>query len=378
MTIIKVGDKMTDIMNNIINPVINHVNKYTDELVVPGQRYVVDSRKVSFSSSSGSYVGFHVEGMDPDEKIVRAVVKYHDTGVDIYRPCTMVEYDPTTETMTAVFDTPITSGDLFIEFWKKSNKETPAIELIEGKTEMRKVRSDILNPAMARIKELTQDVVHSGDKYLVDHRAWNNVFLTSISCVGTILLEEDEHMVRVMARSFDSTLNKAVYVPADHVQYNRETQRFSAVFKEVIGGRGNLYVEFWKKNNVVPAHGIPEISTGERLSNIRQLSVNQSITQMNAHTQQVIDMTGLKRNTIDYRSYDFDKSTGTEEGFYVHLDDNVYPVRSAAMVNGSNSPNDEECHACKTMFYDRTSHMLLADVGTHEKGRLFVEFWREL
>ncbi|MGL5963733.1 MAG: hypothetical protein ACRCZ2_04990, partial [Fusobacteriaceae bacterium] len=304
MTLINPGDSMTHVMNNVLNPIITKANKYTEDLVGFGRKYMVDSRKVAFTGNVGDSISMSINGMDPDEKIVRAVVRYYNAtdAYDYYYPCTEVSYDPATKIMTANFHAEITDGDLFIEFWKRYDKETPTIELIAGSTEMRKVREDILNPALSRIKDLTQDIVHTGDKCVCDHRVWKTINLGSNSINSTLFsVDEDEHPVRGMFRRYDNALGRADFVPAIFTRFHRASKRLNVFTTSALGGTGHMYLEFWKENSVTPQN-TPDVTVGASLSNTRQNSINKPLEQMHAHTQQVVDLSALVKNYIDYRS----------------------------------------------------------------------------
>ena len=119
MTIPKVndGDLMKSVRENTINKMVDKVNTLATDVVVTGNKCVVDHRTFKYSTTS-AVAGIGVE-LEPNEYAVRAVTRNYDatSKKGEFVPVTKLEYDRKTMTLTATVGT-VRDGELFVEFWK--------------------------------------------------------------------------------------------------------------------------------------------------------------------------------------------------------------------------------------------------------------------
>lgn len=146
------GDTLKDIRELSLNPLINVVNEHetelgeksiqiaqntaatlvnkdaisantsaiqtlTQEVVNEGGKCIVDHRVFNYNTT-GSYAALNVE-LEANEFPVRAVARSFDTSTKkgAFIPCTKVDFDRTTDSLTADIGS-VKNGQLFIEFWK--------------------------------------------------------------------------------------------------------------------------------------------------------------------------------------------------------------------------------------------------------------------
>lgn len=122
-----------------------------------------------------------------------------------------------------------------------------ALNTFDNGTELRKVRTDVINPLVEAMNTRFQDVIpvsSSNKKCIVDYRKYdfeNPSHEAEISF--TVPLDANEYPVRAVVHT--KVHDTEPYLPSDWIHYNRTTQEISV---EVDGqGGGSLFVEFWKE-----------------------------------------------------------------------------------------------------------------------------------
>lgn len=370
-------ETMENIKNHSLNPLIDRVSKYSQASVDAGQRYTIDHRAFQFSSSGGRHIGFPINGLESDEYVVRAVVAETVASaatIQTLTPCSDIRVDRKTHIMSAEMEREVPNGHIMLEVWKElKNSSTPTIPTFTGKTELRKVRTDSLNPTMARALTFTRDLVEDGVKCAVDHRSLDFTAKGSIASM-TLTLPEGAYPVRASVR-WDGDPD-SLYYPCPSIDWTDSTNRVSITHGAPLNTKGTLYVEYWKALMTSDTPSFDEITVGDRKQNIRENLFNMVIEKVNQHTQEILGMATHKKHTVDYRSYAFEHA-GPMISFPIPLDPDEQPVRAVKMTYDAAEDSDV-ASPCPIVAYDRAKQTLTVDIGDDDEGLVFVEFWKQV
>lgn len=112
--------------------------------------------------------------------------------------------------------------------------------------ELRKVRTDVINPMVEKLNEQFQDVVASnqGHKCIVDYRRY---VISNPSheaeMTFTVALDPDEYPARAVVHT--KAGDTETFIPCDWIHYNRTSQEITVDVDAQ--GSGSIFVEFWKQ-----------------------------------------------------------------------------------------------------------------------------------
>lgn len=121
-----------------------------------------------------------------------------------------------------------------------------SIPTFENGTELRKVRSETINPMVDVLNERFQDVIPAGQgkKCMVDYRKYDLTNPSGDAFVDFVVpLDANEYPVRGVISTISS--GDELYVPCDEMSYNRTTNTLRVDVDAVKDG--HLYIEFWKE-----------------------------------------------------------------------------------------------------------------------------------
>lgn len=124
-----------------------------------------------------------------------------------------------------------------------------SIPTFDDKTELRKVRTDTINPLVEKVNERFQEVVSTGQRCIVDYRKYElkNPPSTPGGTVPDFVeffveLEANEFPVRCVVSSIVS--GNEVYVPSEVLTFKRATNMLTVDVNAVEDGF--LWLEYWK------------------------------------------------------------------------------------------------------------------------------------